>query len=309
MKRIVIAISVLLFAAIAVPAAAEQGKKKGHGPEVIQLPQGFGPEGITTTKRHTFLVGSRESGAIYKGSLRTGKGDFLVGPSADGFHATGMKVDKRGRLFVSGADSDRIRVFDVRDGGLIRNYAVDAGFINDVILTRRGAYFTDSAVGKQQLYFIPFERRGELGDLVTIPLTGELAYTPGFNVNGIEATKGGRTLILVKSNTGELFTADAATGVTKKIPITGLDGELDEGDGLLLKGRKLYVVENQDDRVTVVRLNRDLSRGLIVREIDSQLFEVPTTIARSRGRNYVVNAKFERPNPDNSFEVVRVPKK
>ncbi len=45
---------------------------------MIALPNGFQPEGITTGKRHTFFVGSRATGAIYKGSLRTGKGEILV---------------------------------------------------------------------------------------------------------------------------------------------------------------------------------------------------------------------------------------
>ena len=66
MKAILIAVA--LCAAIAVPAAAEHGhgKAKGKGPEVIQLPTNFAPEGIATAKRHTFFVGSRDTGAIYK---------------------------------------------------------------------------------------------------------------------------------------------------------------------------------------------------------------------------------------------------
>jgi hypothetical protein len=312
MKRVLIALSLLLCAAVAAPAIAEQGhqkgKHRGHGPEEIELPTAFGPEGITTTKRHTFLVGSRTTGAIYKGSLRTGEGDLLVGPDPV-FRATGMKVDRRGRLFVSGADSQRIRVYDVRDGDLIANFGVaGAGFINDVVLTKRAAYFTDSQ--RALLYKLAIGRHGELGPLTTVDLGGDWEQVAGqFNANGIEAARGGRTLILVNSFTGKLFAVDAASGDSEEIPVTGGDGELDEGDGILRKGRKLYVVENQDDRVTVVKLRRNLSSGRIVREIDSALFEVPTTIARSGGRKYVVNAKFGRPNPDNSYEVVRVPKK
>ena len=37
----------------------------------------------------------------------------------------------------------------------------DAGFVNDVILTRRAAYFTDSLV--QQLYRLRIRRDGPLG--------------------------------------------------------------------------------------------------------------------------------------------------
>ena len=127
-----------------------------------------------------------------------------------GLAAAGLKVDRRHRLFVSGAGSKTIRIHDARTGGLLRSYAVpDSGFINDVVVTRRGAYFTDSNV--QQLYFIPFGRHGALGDLERIPITGDFFYGAGFNANGIDAARGGRTLILVKTSTGELFTADAAT--------------------------------------------------------------------------------------------------
>lgn len=318
MRRILIALSLVLCAAVAVPAVAHQGKGKSNNkrPNVIELPTGFQPEGITTWKRHTFFVGSRDNGAIYRGSLRTGEGSILVpgaSPSlpADDRGATGLKVDRFGRLFVSGADSHFIRVYDARTGDEIRTYAVPtSGFINDVIITRQGAYFTDSM--HPRLYFVPFGEHGALGELQTITVGGDFQQTAGFNLNGIEQAKGGKTLILIKSSTGELFTADAVTSGTtaaRKVAVTGGDGEIDEGDGILRKGRKLYVVENQDDRVTVVRLRRNLSEGRIVREIDSDLFVVPTTIARSGGRSYVVNAKFNRPNPDNSFEVVKVPKK
>jgi hypothetical protein len=314
-------IAAALSAAIVVPAAADDGPGKGKKPTVIELPQNFNPEGITTTKRHTFFVGSRTSGAIYRGSLRTGEGDILVeggGDVADDDRAaTGLKVDRRGRLFVSGADSKHIRVYDARTGDQLRDYFAgdDAGFINDVIVTKRGAYFTDS--NNAWLYFIPFGKRGELGDLARIPLSGDYELDPMFNANGIEAARGGKSLIVVKSNTGELFEVDAATGVADRIEVTGGDGELVNADGILLKGRKLYVVENRDDPdpaadgvgvISVVKLRGDLSSGRIARTIHSELFQVPTTIARSGGRKYVVNAKFGLPNPDGAFEVVRVPK-
>jgi hypothetical protein len=314
MNRILIALALVLCAAVAVPAVAHQGK--GKRPDEIALPKGFQPEGITTWKRHTFFVGSRDNGAIYRGNLRTGEGAILV-PGADPSvpdddrAATGLKVDRFGRLFASGADSHVIRVYNARTGEEIRKYPVaGSGFINDVIITRQGAYFTDSA--NPRLYFIPFGEKGELGELETITVGGDFTQTAGFNLNGIEQAKGGKTLILIKSSTGELFTADAVTSGTTaatKVPVSGGDGEIDEGDGIMRKGRKLYVVENQDDRVTIVRLRRNLSEGRIVREIDSDLFVVPTTIARSGGRNYVVNAKFNRPNPDNTFEVVKVPRR
>ena len=326
MNRILIALALVLSAAVAVPAMAAQGKGKNARPDVIALPNGFMPEGITTWKRHTFFVGSRATGAIYKGSLRTGQGDTFVqgvvpaGTDPDDHAATGMKVDKRGRLFVSGGDSKHIRVYDARTGKQLHDYfaGTDAGFINDVILTRRGAYFTDS--NNSWLYFIPFLERGALGELDRIALKGDLVVGAGFNLNGIAAARGGKTLIVVKSPTGELFTADAATGVTKKIAVTGDDNELVNGDGILLTGRTLRVVENRDGaaqgvtqgtgEVSTVRLSRNLTSGTIVRAISDPRFDVPTTIARSGGRFYVVNAKFNTPpTPATPYEVVKVPKK
>jgi outer membrane protein assembly factor BamB len=321
MKSILIAAVVALCAALAVPAVAHKGGKgehrSGHKPDVIALPDGFQPEGITTSKRHTFFVGSRDSGAIYRGNLRTGEGAILVpgaSPSVPGDDraATGLKVDRFGRLFVSGGDSHVIRVYDARSGAEIRTYPIPtSGFVNDVIVTKRGAYFTDS--NNAWLYHIPFGRKGALGELVTIALGGDYVNGAGFNANGIEAARGGKSLIVIKSNTGELFDVDAATGVARRIaldPVAGTDNELDEGDGIMRKGRKLYVVENQDDRVTVVKLSRDLGRARIVEEIDSELFDVPTTIARSGGRNYVVNAKFNSASPaTETYEVVKVPKR
>jgi sugar lactone lactonase YvrE len=224
----VILIAAALSAAIVVPAAADpghgKGKAKGHTPAVIELPRNFQPEGIATGKRHTFFVGSRTTGAIYRGSLRTGEGDILVegGPdvAGDDRAATGLKVDRYGRLFASGADSKHIRVYDAQTGDQLRDYFVgaDAGFINDVIVTKRGAYFTDS--NNAWLYFIPFGQQGSLGDLTRIPLGGDYANSAGFNANGIVAARGGKSLIVVKSNTGELFDVDAATGVADRIEVT-----------------------------------------------------------------------------------------
>ena len=311
----------MLCGAIAMPALADHGHKdkrhkhRGHGPSVIPIPNGFQPEGITTTKRDKFLVSSRATGAIYKGSLRSGKGRILV-EGGTGRAATGIKVDRRKRLFVSGAGSKFIRIYDVRSGDEIKSYALpDSQFINDVTLTRQGAYFTDSR--RAVLYFVP----RDLGPLQTIALGGEWVQDPDVNnANGIASTRDGRTLIMIKSNTGETFTlpaVESGTAAATKIPVTGGDGELVNTDGMLLLGRKLYAVENRDEapegigEVTAVKLKRDLSSGRIVKEIHDEDFEVPSTIAAAKRGLYVVNAKFNiaPPTPDTPYEVVRVPKK
>lgn len=336
MKRILIALSVLLFAAVAVPATAERGKQGKHqagkGPERIALPNGFRPEGITTRKGSSrFFVGSIGRGDIYGGSLRTGQGEVVVDyddlSTGEKRSAIGIKVDRRGRIFVAGGTNEvgytkGIWVYDSRTGEEIAAYRIPtAGFINDVVLTRRAAYFTDSF--NAVIYRVARDRKGAPGELTTIDLVdkGDLVYGSGFNINGIEATNGGRTLILIKSPTGELFATDAETGANRRIALSKAspesDGELANGDGILLKGRTLYVSENRDmnegkagtGEVTPVKLSRDLTTGRIGTEITSANFDVPTTIARSRGNLYVVNARFNTPpTPQTEYWVAKVPK-
>ena len=67
-------------------------------PDVIALPDGFQPEGITSDG--TFLyVGSIPTGAVYRADFTDGTGSVLV-PAQVGRAAIGLKVDGRGRLFL-----------------------------------------------------------------------------------------------------------------------------------------------------------------------------------------------------------------
>ena len=76
------------------------------------------------------------------------------------------------------------------------------------------------------------------------------------------------------------------------------------GDGLLLEGETLYVVQNQLNRVAVVHLAGDFESGTVVGHLTHPQFMVPTTIDKLNGRLYLPNAKFGIPNPGNTFEVV-----
>src|SRR5215210_59598 len=224
MNRILIALALVLSAAVAVPAVAHQGKSKGNRPDVIALPNGFQPEGIATGRGSSFYVGSIPTGDIYKGDLRTGEGDVFIKAPA-GRSATGIKVDRRNRLFVSGARTGQAYVYDARTGAERATYQLttDPSFINDVIVTRRAAYFTDSV--NKQLYVLDFGKRGALpASARTLPLTGDLVYDADPNtleLNGITATRNGKRLIAVQSRTGQLFSIDPATGATKQIALVG----------------------------------------------------------------------------------------
>jgi len=79
------------------------------------------------------------------------------------------------------------------------------------------------------------------------------------------------------------------------------------GDGILLAGRTLYVVRNQNNLIAVVRLAPDLGSGTVTRTITNPNFDVPTTIARHGSRLYAVNARFTTPpGPTTTPTVVQV---
>ena len=275
-------------------------------PETIPLPNGWQPEGIATGFGNQFFAGSRATGGIFKGNLKTGAGDILV-PGFGGA-ATGMKVDRRNRLFVSGAGTGTARVYNARNGKLLREYMLTSAptFVNDVTLTPKAAYFTDSQ--KQQLYVLTLRRHGRLpAQAQTLPLTGDLQYDDDpatFELNGIAAINRKR-LITVQSGTGKLFLVNARSGDTDEIDLGG-DAVMN-GDGLLLLGRTLYVVQNRDNKIAVVHLKRSFRRGQVKRFLTDSDFDVPTTVAFRGGFLWAVNARFTTPPaPDTTYDVVRV---
>ena len=110
-----------------------------------------------------------------------------------------------------------------------------------MVVTRDAAYFTNSLT--PVIYKVPVSRRGEIGPPETIMLTGPAAeFVPGFNLNGIEATIDGRTLIVVNSSKGLLYTVDARTGASAEIDLGG--ATVPTGDGILLVGPVLFVLQN-----------------------------------------------------------------
>jgi sugar lactone lactonase YvrE len=293
----------LLAALTALLATAATGSAGAVYPDTIALPNGWLPEGIAIAPGGTFYAGSRANGAVYGGSLRTGEGAIVV-PGVAGRVAVGVDED-RGRLFVAGGGTGDGYVYDAATGALIVSYhfALPPTFINDVIVTRAAAWFTDSS--RAVLYKVPLGPGGEPGaTFETVPLTGDFVLLPGFNVNGIDATPDGKTLVIVQSNAGKLFTVDLE-GVTDEIELTG--GNAAAGDGILLDGTTLYVVQNQLNRIAVISLDSHLAAGTIVDLITSPNFDVPTTIDEFGKWLYAVNARFTTPpTPDTPYSIVQV---
>lgn len=292
----------LAGALLALPAQA--GAPPAKLPAAFPLPAGFQPEGIEIGPGPHAYFGSRATGDIYRADLRTGQGKIISkGP---GTQSLGLKSDDRGRLFVAGGNAGDARVIDLRTGAVIRSYQLATGtaFVNDVLLFHDAAWITDSA--NPVLYKLPLGRHGGLPrEAVTIPLTGAIQFATGTNANGIAPTPDHRNLLVVQSNTGKLFKADPRSGVTTEVDLGG--ESLANGDGLLLRGRTLYVVQNRLNTVAVVRMSADGSSGRVVDRLTDDRFDVPTTVAAFGGRLYLPNARFTTPPaPDTAYDVVSV---
>jgi hypothetical protein len=303
-RAVATAIAVLLASA---GAAAVASPASAHRPETIDLPEGFAGEGVATGRHDTFYAGSRLDGRVARGDLREGTSEVFVDEPLVAA-ATGLKADLRhGLLWVSGAATGQAAVYDLDTGeGIVAlTLAASPSFINDVVVTRDAAYFTNSL--SPVIYRVPVSKRGEIGEPEAITLSGPASeFVPGFNLNGIEATSDGRTLIVVNSTKGALYTVDARSGSSAEIDLGG--ATVRTGDGILLVGRKLLVLQNGAqtgvNQIAVVRLQKRLTTGEIVDTITSPLFETATTLARSGGTLVAVNAQFAPPPIDPEAEVV-----
>ena len=300
---------ILLVLAAATAIAATSAAAGGSAfPKKIDLPDGFQPEGIATAGEQ-FYVGSIPTGAVYRGSLRTGKGSVLV-PAQAGRQAVGMDAD-RGRLFVAGGPTGKAFVYDAGTGATLATFTLDpdgGSFINDVVVTRSAAWFTDSS--SLVLYRVSLGAGGRPGPqsgVKAVPLTGAIHLETGFNVNGIDATENGKTLVIVQSNTGKLFTVNPGTGTTREISLGGQN--VMNGDGILLDEHRLYVVRNFDRVVAKIALRPGLRSGRVMRLISDPGLDVPPTIDEHGSRLYAVNARFgTTPTPTTDYWVTQLKK-
>lgn len=315
MRRIhlVAAVAAATLAVTAAPATA--GDRHDHKPAVpdrIELPDGWLPEGITTDGSNLYS-GSRADGSILKIGLRSGTRTTFAG--APGRIAVGVDHDpRRDVVWVAGGAGKQIRAQDADTGEVLRTYdfpSTGARFVNDLTVTRSAVYATDSL--SRELLVVPLSTRTKaLPDpsrATTRPLTGDLQLAAGNNLNGIVST--GRAIVAVQSNTGLLFRIDARSGATRQIDTGGRT--FVNGDGLELgRHQTLYVVQNRDNKIAVLRLGSQARTGTLVDTIERSDFaadvDVPTTVALVKDSLFAVNARFGIASPATAqYWITRAP--
>lgn len=297
--------------------------------DIVLLPDGFQPEGIVVGDGHEAYVGSIFSGAILKIDLRTGYFEELVQPSF--VPVVGLSYDQRTKyLFAARGFAGIVSVFDSNSGEHKKDYLLTPGgpppatWINDLIVTKKAVYVTDSF--REYMYKIPLSKGGALpaqSEVEEILLSGDFVYntTPSppfglfFNANGIVSTPNGKHLFIAHSDFGLIYHVNPNTGEATLIDFGGQI--LQNADGLHLdpaeNGYTLYAVMNIFNVVAKTHINADLVTGNIVEMITDSEFKIPTTVAEFGNGLYVVNARFDvappfGPAPDENFDIVRIEK-
>lgn len=296
--RAVTASAVAAAAVLATVAPAHAAHREFQ----IVLPGATSAEGIASGSGSTFYAGDLFSGDIFRGDIQKGTAEKFI-DNPPGRNAVGLRVDVADKLlFVAGGFDGSGYVYDTNTGATLATYQFSTApsLINDVALTRAGAWFTNSF--QPELYFVPITN-GHPGPFTTLHLSGPAAAAPPdeINNNGIQATSDGSTLVVAHSSQGALNAVNPATGASRTIE--GLS--LPNVDGILMEGRTLYAVQNFANQIAEIQLSGDLTSGSVTKVITSSLFEVPTTVARFGDRLAAVNAKFDTgfPPTATSFEV------
>jgi len=295
-------IGITLLGLLGVPGVAAAPRN-----DLIGLPGASSTEGVAVGRGSMFFAGDLFRGDIFRGDLQRGTAALFI-DAPDGRMAVGMKVDRSGGLlFVAGGLTGQAYVYSTDTGATLHVYQLanpaQGTFINDVAVTRDGAWFTDSLQPK--LYFVPLGAGETLGTARALVLSGPAAATPAaFNLNGIAATPDGATLVVAHTGNGRVYTVDPTTGTSAAIAGVSVPNV----DGILLEAGHLFAVQNTDNKVAVIKLSGDLRSGVVEQFITSTDFHVPTTVARFGNQLALANSHFDTGFPPKAkeYEVILV---
>jgi len=292
-------VALSLVLALAAPAAAAPPTK------VIVLPGARSAEGIAIGKGGTFYAGELFHGDIFRGDIRRGTAELFI-DAPIGAQAIGLAVDLRHDLLFVAGGPGKAYVYNTRTRAKVATYDIgdpNTSYINDVTMTPYGAWFTDSLQPK--LYFVPV-LFGVPGRLRTLNLSGSAAGQPGvFFINDIASTPSGGTLLVAPNEVGSLYTINPITGASKLVK----DVNIPKADGLEFDGRRLWVAETFDNRISRWQLSADLSHGTFDGVIKDPAFGVPLATAKFGNQLAVVNSHLDTgiPPTNPTYEVVVVP--
>ena len=311
-STVLLAAAIIVTATLSITVAAHEIDQTSRviWPDLIPIPVGFEAEGITLGRDQDFFAGSfsysgnlTNAGAIYKGNLLTGEGQILVPPT--GKHVSGLSYDARSDYLyaITGISSGDFKSGPFREMG-VKVYAGTSGrllgeiifgddmVINDALVTDTAVYCTDSI--STTLYKIPLEDDGKVfsSAVEKIEMAGFEMDPDGFNANGLVGDFDGKQLVIVNIRTGVLYLVDTESGAASPVNVLGEEQLFPNGDGLYMDGRTLYIMRNGAQKIAVVEISDDLTQGTFIKNIESEDFNVPTSIIGYGNCIYAVNTHY-----------------
>jgi sugar lactone lactonase YvrE len=317
-----------LLLAMAAPALAHDGDGDGHGrgsghdlPATYRLfgdPGGSTFEGIDVARDGTFYVTEVTGGEVHRGRVDDPRTKVWLdeddAAEAGRTAATGIVTDRHGRVYIAGGgnrsaegaapDAPDFWVYD--DGGdllaALRMPVEGDVFLNDVVVGPDGAaYVTDSTTPRI------FRITREDGDWTATLWAESTADSgpqqgTGFGLNGIELSPDRQSLVVVNSNTGELWRYDLATAAPTQVDIG--DADLTSADGLVVKDGTLVAVRNQAHLLSYLHLAEDASSAEFVTEVPTPADRLLTTADVFDGRLLAVDSQFDETPPTKNSEVI-----
>jgi Cu-Zn family superoxide dismutase len=299
--------------ALAAQAAAQEGVRLYPLPDDAAYPEGI----AATPDGRTLYTTNAATGAVFAIDLASGAvtpaGDPLgLAPGAEAtspLRSLGAKVDGRGRLWVAGGETGSMRLIDPASKRTLATFTTPGtgGLINDVAVTGEAAYFTDTR--RPFLWRVAADASADAALEPWISFAGTaLEYTPGANLNGIAATADGRYVIVVQMAAGRLFRIDTRSREVARIDVGAEDVTL--GDGLVLAGRRLYLVRQGAGEVVTLDLGADFLTAKVVKRTSPQALAWPATAALVGDRLLIANSQFNKRASNTAvrpFSVVSIP--
>ena len=285
-----VAAAALLVGTTASAPSAPKGDRDADLPQA-----GIFLEGIGVDRRAGvfYVSATNQSGALYRGDTR--KGDQVLQlwqPPTTGDNGRGIDVDRHGRVYVAGGPAAEVRVFS-RGGELLAELptAVTGSFLNDVwIGPDDAAYVTDSSL---PVIWRVSERPAGWRIERWLDVSPTITYTPSlsdFDLGGLVTTANRRFLLTAQGTTGQLWRIDLRTRQIAEVDLGGT--RLVNADGIVLRGRTLWVVQNFTRRITKLKLRHGFSSATVEEVLATSASRTFTTAKRVGGRLLVVDSKF-----------------
>ena len=273
------------------PATAAQAKTIDYDlPRSGVLLEGIGlaPDGKTF-----YVSGVNDGGDVYRGEVGEEELDLWY----DGTDTTGrgIDVDDEGLVYVAGGPTGTVRIFDA-SGTLLATVAngTAGSFLNDLWVGPDGSvYVTDSS-----LPIIWRITEGPTGWSIEpwLDVSPTIAYTApttDFDLGGIVTTRDDDALLTSQGTTGQLWRIDLATQEIVEVDLGG--DAIPNADGIVLKGNRLWVVQNFTRQVSMFTLDSDAESARLRRIQQTPDDQTLTTAKLTRGRLLAVDSQFGFP--------------